>query len=626
MKSLYLFLAVLLFNAGFTFSQSPLYMPLNFQKAFEKGTRSYDGKPGSNYWQNKSDYRLSATIDPQTRMLNGTETILYSNNSPDTLDELVIRLYQNINKLGNIHDFAIDVSEPSEGMILTSLSADDVSIDPKDTARVRESGTNLTIRKLKIFPGSRIKITSSWNFVIPKVNTIRMGAYDSTSYFLAYWYPQVAVYDDIDGWDKVNYTGQVEFYNDFNNYDVSITVPNNMCIWSTGILQNAEEVMSPLVLERYKKAMESEFVINVISASDYTAGASLFNNSFSTNTWHVMAENVPDFTFGLSDHYLWDARSVNTGGDKNVLVSSAYKNDSTDFYEVCETAAKTVEYLSKIQPGVPFPFPKITVYDGEGGMESPMMVNESNGKQRIWQVYVTTHEVAHSYFPFYMGINERKYAWMDEGWTQFLSEPIQWALDTTIDFRARDVFRYTNLSGQDIELPPMAISFVMHGGGPYGNASYFRPAAAYNTLKELLGDKLFIKAAQQYIKRWNGKHPVPYDFFFSFNDAAKEDLSWFWTPWFFEAGYPDLGIDTVIVKDDKIKVHIIQEGTIPTSVALTFKFTDGTEKSIFKNCSVWKDDDNIWIKEPLEGKILSSVVLGSKYIPDLNKENNVWKY
>jgi hypothetical protein len=213
---------------------------------------------------------------------------------------------------------------------------------------------------------------------------------------------------------------------------------------------------------------------------------------------------------------------------------------------------------------------------------------------------------------------------MDEGWTQFLSEPIQWALDTTIDFRARDVFRYTNLSGQDLELPPMAISFVMTGR-PYGNASYFRPAAAYNTLKELLGDELFLKAAREYIKRWNGKHPVPYDFFFTFDDVAKEDLSWFWGPWFFDEGYPDLGIDTVIVKDSYVKVKIIMEGKIPTSVALTFKYSDGTEKSIFKNCSVWKDDDEIRVEEPLNGKKLSSVVLGSKYIPDVNKKNNIWE-
>jgi hypothetical protein len=378
-------------------------------------------------------------------------------------------------------------------------------------------------------------------------------------------------------------------------------------------------------MAKYKDATESSSVVHIISPADYTNKTPLYSNKNNVNTWHFNANYVTDFTFGFSDHYLWDGRSANAG-EKNVFVSAAYKEDTTDNYEVCETAARTVEYLSKTQPGVPFPFPKITVFDGEGGMESPMMVNESNGKQKIWQVYVTTHEVAHSFFPFYMGINERKYAWMDEGWTQFLSEPIQWSIDTTIDFRARDEFRYTNLSGQDVEVPMMTISSTIKGGAPYGNASYFRPAAAYNTLKEFLGDDLFIKALQEYIKRWNGKHPVPYDFFDTFNEAAKEDLSWFWDPWFFDQAYPDLGIDTVIVKDGKANVHITLEGKIPTSVQLTFKFRDGYEKVIFKNCSVWRSDDDAWFEIPLDGKKLKSVSLGSKNIPDVIPDNNLWEF
>jgi hypothetical protein len=613
---------LILFTGVIAYSQSSLSVPLNIQDAYINNTRSYNGSPGVNYWQNKSDYHINASIEPSTRLLSGFESIRYYNNSPDTLMQIVIRLYQNINRLGNIHDFPLNDSERTDGMVISSLQINGENIDVRDEKRVRETQTNLIINKTKVMPHSEISISADWHFVIPKLNTIRMGTIDSTSFFIAYWYPQVAVYDDIDGWDMVEYTGNVEFYNDFNNYDVTLTVPNNMCIWSTGMLANPEQIYSSSLLERYRKAMESDQIINVISKSDYLKNTVFFNNSNLTNSWHITADNISDFTFGMSDHYLWDACSVNAG-DKSVLVSAAYKDDTTDFYEVCESAAKTVDYLSKIQPGVPFPFPKMTVFDGEGGMESPMMVNESVDKAHIWQVYVTTHEVAHTYFPFYMGINERKYAWMDEGWAQFLDEPIQWMLDTTIDFRARDVFRYTNLSGQETELPMMAISYIMKGR-PYGNASYFRPAASYNTLKELLGDELFKKAFQEYIKRWNGKHPMPYDFFNTFNDVAKEDLSWFWQPWFFDAGYPDLGIDTVIVKDGKIRVDIDCEGKIPVSVMLKFKFTDGTEKSVFRDCSIWKDADDVWIEETAEGKKLKSVELGDKHIPDVINENNVW--
>jgi len=600
-----------------------LYMPLNFEQAYDKNTRSYDGMPGANYWQNHSDYNINASIDPASRTLTGSESITYSNNSPNTLDTLVIRLYQNINRLSSMHDFPFDTTENLVGINLTSLSIDGVPIQIKENENVNEIGTNLIIKNVSIPSHSNIKITAEWNFKIPSVNRIRMGAYDSTTFFIAYWYPQIAVYDDIDGWDLIQYTGLVEFYNDFNNFDVTLNLPNNMCMWATGILQNPDELFKPDILSRYNKASESDKVVHIISNDDYSPGRTLFNNSTLFNSWHFKAENVPDFTFGISDHYLWDSKAVNNG-ERNVLVSAAYNPDSKDFYEVCEVASTTVEMLSKSLPAYPFPWPKITVFNGEGGMESPMMVNESSNKEHIWMDYVTTHEVTHSYFPFYMGCNERKYAWMDEGWTQMLSEPIQWAVDTSIDFRARDVFRYENNSGYDRDFPMMARSDMIKGPA-YGNSSYFRPAAAYNTLKELLGDELFKKALQEYIKRWHGKHPTPYDFFYTFEDVADDDFTWFWKPWFFDGGYPDQSIDTVIVKDDKAAVLVDMEGRIPTSVMLKLNFTDGTSKSIFKGCSVWKDEDQTWIEEPLNGKKLKFVELGSKHIPDVEKDNKLWE-
>ena len=309
----YFALPLFLFSLHVYAQQTSLYIPLNIQDAYENGTRSVEGKPGKNYWQNKAEYSISVSINPENRVLSGSENITYSNNSPDTLNKIVFRLYQNIEKLGSVHDFPFDESEPSKGMVLTALKINGETIDLKDEKRIRESGTNFTVNNIKTMPGANVSVFTEWNFVIPKVNEIRMGAYDSTTFFIAYWYPQIAVYDDIDGWDMVNYSGQVEFYNDFNNYDVNITVPNNMCIWSTGILQNPTEVMGPSLYERYKSAMESASVVNVISKQDYLKRMPIFNNTNTVNTWHINAAYVPDFTFGLSDHYLWDGRSVNTG-------------------------------------------------------------------------------------------------------------------------------------------------------------------------------------------------------------------------------------------------------------------------------------------------------------------------
>ncbi len=620
----YLFIFFFLFSAQYVFPQTSLYIPLNFQEAYGNGTRSYNGKPGPDYWQNSADYKLTAYIDPQTRTLTGTGVITYYNNSPDTLDQIVLRLYQNINKLGSIHDFPIDESERSDGMILSSLEVDGDKIDLKNDSAAELTGTNLVIKDQEIPPGEKVLINVSWSFVIAKVNTIRMGAYDSATFFIGYWYPQVAVYDDIDSWDMIDYTGMVEFYNDFNNYDVSITVPNNMCVWGTGALKNPEIVLGPQILGRYKNAQSSDDVVNIISKQDYLTKMSLFNNSHETNSWHFTATDVSDFAFALSSHYVWDAKSVNTG-EKNVFVSAVYDPDSAGYNQVCEIAAKSIELLSKNLPAVVFPFQSMTVFSSsEGGMEYPMMVNEDFGGKKVEMINTTAHEIAHSYFPFYMGINERKYAWMDEGWAQMFAEYTQNAIDSSFDAREKDVSDYLKLAGQDKETPLMVLSYN-EGDKAYGNASYVRSAAAYNTLKELLGDELFKQAMQEYVKRWNGKHPTPYDFFHTFNDAAKEDLSWFWQPWFFEPGYPDLSIDTVIIANDRARVLIKQEGNIPTSVQITFKYTDGSQKTIFKNCGVWKIIDELWLDESLEGKKLKSIELGSNHIPDANKENNLWE-
>ena len=424
-------------------------MPINFQHAYDKGTRSFDGKPGKNYWQNHSDYQINASIDVETKTLTGNENITYYNNSSDTLDILVFRMYQNLNILGNVHDMPLDQSEDLDGIVLTSMIIDGKKINIEDTAKVFDTGTNLVIKKLVITPGSSTRISAEWNFVIPTENTIRMGAYDSATFFIGYWYPQVAVYDDIDGWDFTEYTGIVEFYNDFSNFDVNISVPNNMCVWATGTLQNADDIMQPQILSRYKKALNSKSVVNIISNKDYERETQLFDDKEDVNSWHYTASNVTDFSFAASDYYLWDARSVQSG-DKTVFVSSAYDPGTKEFYENCSLSADVIESLSTDLPGERFPFPSMTVFNStEDGMEFPMMVNENAGSNRNDFINTTAHEISHSYFPFYMGTNERKYAWMDEGWAEFFGDYIQNKMDTTVDSRAADIASFEKIAGSD---------------------------------------------------------------------------------------------------------------------------------------------------------------------------------
>lgn len=602
-----------------------LYIPLEFQAAYEDGSRSADGKPGAEYWQNSSDYKFSVILNPAAGTITGSGTITYNNKSPDVLDRLVIRLYQNLNKAGTLKDFPFNDKEFTEGIVIRSLTVNKKSYDIMSDTSLEMTGTNLVIKNLSIQPNKQAALSVSWEFTVPKVNTVRMGQYDSTTFFIAYWYPQIAVYDDIDGWDMNEYTGTTEFYNDFSNYDINITVPGNFGVWGPGKLEHPEDVLSPEVFGHYKEAMISSETVNIISWNDYLEKKTPYNNSGETNTWHFKAAGIPDFTFGAAANYLWDGKAVYGGQGKSVFVSAVYNAASLDFYEVCNVAAKTVEMMSKELPGIDFPFPRLTIFNGSGGMESPMMVNQSSNKERIWMVHTTVHEAAHSYFPFGMGINERKYAWMDEGWTQMLSEYIQYELDKSIDFRARNVKRYLDYSGEFDEVPMMFPSFLIRGE-MYGNHAYFRPANAYNILKDFMGDVLFKKSLQEFMKRWRGKHPTPYDFFFTFEDVSGDDYTWFWQPWFFSSGYPDLAIDSVSVKDDILKIQITKEGLLPIPVALTVVFKDGSVKRAYRSAAVWKtpDEDDLWIEMETDKKP-AMIELGSQYIPDADTTNNIWQ-
>lgn len=606
-----------------------IYIPLEFEAAYEEGTRSLDGRPGSDYWQNHSDYKISVSLYPQSGLVKGSAVITYYNNSPDMLERLVFRLYPNIFKKDAVKDYRFSKDENTDGMIISNLTINKKSYNITSDANVENTGTNLIIKNLAIAPEKQAAINVSWEFKVPKENHIRMGQYDSTTFFIAYWYPQIAVYDDIDGWDMTEYTGNAEFYNDFNNYDVKISVPNNYGVWAAGSLENGADVLSPVVYERYNEAMVSDKTVNIITADDHLLKTAVFNNTNETNTWHFKAVNVPDFTFGAAANYLWDGRTADAV-NKKVFVNSAYKESSLDFYEVSDVASKTIDLLSRELPGVPFPYPKFTVFDGGGGMESPMMSNQSANRERIWMVHVTVHEIVHSYFPFMLGINERKYAWMDEGWAQMISEYIQYELDKTIDFRAHNVKRYLDYAGEFDEVPMMYTSSNIRGE-MYGNHAYFRPANAYNILRDFMGDVQFKKALQEYMKRWEGKHPTPYDFFFTFEDVTDDELSWFWDPWFYKQGYPDVAIDTAFVNNEGLKIKITKEGELPIPVAINVKFKDGTSKKAYRSASVWKpgspteEEDEIWIEMETTSKPVL-IELGSPYIPDADTTNNYWQF
>ena len=291
------------------FSQEELYIPRNIRPAYEKGTRSPDGKPGPEYWQNSSDYKIDVEIDPSTYFIKGNEDIIYHNNSSDTLKIIVLRLYPDIYKKGSARDFSVSPEAVNDGMILDKLIIGKNEIDLGDN-NVYNNLNTISIIKLSDFipPESSVNISVKWKFYLTPKTRLRMGVYDSTTVLVGYWYPQMAVYDDIDEWDFNIYSGMVEFYNDFSTYDVSITIPNNFGVWATGQLQNPDEVYSKKIYQKYLQANESDTVIHIITSDDFSSS---FKNSDDKNIWKYKAGNVSDFAFAVSDHYLWDGVNIN---------------------------------------------------------------------------------------------------------------------------------------------------------------------------------------------------------------------------------------------------------------------------------------------------------------------------
>ena len=607
------------------FSQNILYLPKNIKKAYIKGTRNLDGTPGPNYWQNSSDYKIRAIININKRTLYGSEFIRYHNNSPDTLYKLVIRLYQDIFKVGSARDFPVPVAAINKGVLFSKMMLRGQPLDSLKNVMVDRSGTNMVIKLDRpLPPHTNIQLAFDWNFIIPKEVNLRMGTYDSTSFFIGYWYPQMAVYDDIDGWDMNDYTGQQEFYNDFSNFDVEIKVPNDFAVWATGSFLNPDEVLKPDYLDRYNRARNSNDVVKIVTSEDLDAGK-IFNNAQEFNIWKFRAENVTDFAFALSDHYLWDGVStiVDSSTNRKVYIQAVYKPQSEDFYDVAEIAKKSIQYLSFEMPAVPFPFPNLTVFNGSGGMEYPMMVNDGSSKRHAGTVGVTSHEIAHSYFPFYMGTNERKYAFMDEGWAVKLPYEFQERMAENNFPRRRQVRGYQFVAGSDRDMPMMVPSFYLKGMA-YRNASYSRPGTAYDILNKMLGNDLFLQALHEYMNRWNGKHPIPYDFFFTFNKVTDENLNWYWKPWFFDFAYPDLSITDVTIGGNSIDVKVRRDGAIPVPVKLTFIYKDGTQSDLYREASVWsKGDIQITLTEK-SNKELDKIILGGPEIPDINFSRNTY--
>jgi len=599
---------------------SDLKMPKEIKKTYTTQTRSYDGKPGSNYWQNYSAYNIKAEIEPKTRLLTGTEKIIYFNNSPDTLKNIVLKLYQDMYKKGAARNTELNPETVTDGVKLSKLTVDgnNLSLNVNDKL-ITYQGSNLIIKlSSPLPPKSNKEINVDWNFIIPKGTDIRIGSYGESTFFVGYWYPKVAVYDDIRGWDMISYNAEHEFYFDYSDINVEIKVPKGFGIWATGMLQNPKEVFNDVYLKRYNESLTSDNLINIVTKQD--SGKEIYKHQNGFTTFKYSVNNISDFAFGMSDFYLWDGTSIELEPGKRVACFSAYNPASDFFTQVATMSKRSIQFFSKEMPGVIYPYPQITVFNGDGGMEFPMIVNDGQFSNTINDVYVTTHEIAHMYFPFYVGTNETRYGWMDEGMAYFLPWNLQIEL-SEYDHRTRAAVGFSKWSGNEMDIP-MILPSVLSRDPHLSMLSYYKPALAYEMLKSALGEELFAKGLKEFIVRWNGKHPTPWDFFYTFEDVAKKDLSWFWNPWFFESHIPDLAIKDLKTENGKTKILIENVGNLPLPIDLTLMLEDGTQTKIYASTSIWDNrDKEVWLDVDVKSEV-KSVEMLNKNIPDADMSNN----
>ena len=605
------------------YSSSPLYIPREIKSAIENGTRTTTGQPGPNYWQNSADYLIDAIVDVEESKLSGSCNIKYFNNSPDTLRTIRFRLYQDILKKGAVRDWYVGPLEINDGVKINNLKVDGIDYNiQRGAGEVLFSSTNMVVNlKQPLLPRSNVSIQMAWRFNVPKIVKVRMGNYGDGEMFIAYWYPQIAVYDDIDGWDQIEYAGSVEFYNDFNNYEFNITLPDDYIVWSTGELQNAKDVLKAEIIERLREAKNSDETINIVTPFDYENKNVLKKNGM--NKWRFKATNVPDISFCFSDNYNWDAVSLEVEPGRRVVANTVYPDGMAHWSMAAFYSRATIKYMSEELPGYPFPYPQVTSFcnkNRSGGMETPMMANNGAPEVLGRHVGLIFHEIAHNYFPFMMGTNERKYAWMDEGWASFFPRKIIERFDPDFDPYSNRVAAYENHAGKESELPPIVVSYSNKSKSR--TAAYDRPAVAYTELFNLLGKDLFDKAMHNYIETWKGKHPIPLDFFCSFNESVGEDLGWFWKPWFNEFGAPDLAVRSVKIADGETILEVEKVGSFPTTVALNIQYEDGSSEEITKLSNVWKNGNSIIEIKYNSSKTISKVILGNSHIPDIDKSNN----
>ncbi len=612
---------ILLLATSYYITAQELPVQLEFRNAVKSKTRTMKGVPGPDYWINHSDYRLDADLsfENDTVWISGKADITYHNESPDNLTMIVLRSYPDIMADAAIRNYYIFPQNETPQVQYSDLIMGNDTI-PSDMLMRSRTSTNLIVRLNEpLASGEKTNIKLSWKYFLhPNIN-IRQGHYDDDALFIAYWYPQVAVYDDLYGWDMTDYTGTVEFYNDFNNYDVSITLPAGYLVWAGGELQNPGGVYPPSLKKKVENALQNDEIVNIIRAEDLPVD----HGEREKVTWRFKAEKTPDFSFAASKTHLWDASGLEVEKGRRVLISAVYPESSLHYHKGAQFARNAIEYLSFECPGVPYPWPSMTVFnsgEGGGGMETPGMVNNGDQQTEILADEIIFHEIAHSYLPFYTGTNERRFAWMDEGWATY--QGIKWSEADKQSTAGSFGQVFSMVSGTANDLPLMISTYSIFDGAASNFNSYVRSAQAFMTIEDQLGTEAMNRAWKIFTERWHHKHPAPWDLFAIFEEIAGEDLDWLILPWYFRFKSQEMELSAVDTEAGQIKVT--NTGGLPLPVYLELEYIDGSSVKIHRKPEIFRKTKEAIIEYD-NTENLSSVRLGNPYFFDRDVSNNHWE-
>jgi hypothetical protein len=602
-------------------------------------TRSANGNPGEHYWQNRADYTIKATLNEaqQDTTIKGEVTIAYTNNSPDQLDHLWLQLDQNLFK------------PDSRGADVTPYTGDRFDVKGFSRGGYHIESVYITYKKqtYKVNPvitdarmqvrlhnalgakGDKIQVKVNYSFSIPFYGADRMGRKkfkDGYVYEIAQWYPRMCVYDDVEGWNTLPYMGLGEFYCEYGNFDYYVTAPANMTVVGSGDLQNGVQVLSATQQARLAEARKSDKSVMIIKPEEIGKN----DNATGNKTWHFKMLNSRDVSWAASKAFIWDAARVNFPSGRKGIAMSTYPVESAGN----DSWGRSTEYLKysmEIYSKKYFEYPWNSAVSVSGvalGMEYPGIIfclsNLKNGQ--LWGD--VTHEIGHNWFPMIVGSNERKYMWQDEGFNTFINEY------STEQFnhgeyndtakRAQAILREFKNSKDPLMTPPEAIGLRDYG------QYYVKTALGLDMLRNVvLGHDRFDYAFNEYIKHWALKHPLPYDFFRSMNDASGEDLNWFWKSWFFTTWKIDQAVQAVdYVKNDPAQgaiITIVNKEKMAMPVDLKITQENGTTEILHLPVNVWQRG-GVWkFKYPSTSAIKSIVLDPNRELPDIDLKNNVWK-